>query len=253
MLSYGLVPEEVMLLASGAIPVAFGISIVRYHIMDIDLLLGRSVVYTVVMGALVLCYAAIVGGAAAITTSLTHEVSSVISGGAAIVLALAFEPLRRRVQQIVDRRFFRVRYNYRGVGRELLDQIRQAPSPEALGEYLVRRLNAVIPTEGMALLLAGSGTSDLTPVAASGPHGTAIPALPDTTSAVWNGERVPLASEDQIEPGVVLGAPPIAGARAMGDRPCGPSPRKGCPADGTAGERSEALGNALQQLKMWIS
>jgi signal transduction histidine kinase len=205
-LSYGLVPEEVMLFASGAIPVAFGISIVRYHIMDIDLLLGRSVVYTIVMGVLILLYAAIVGGVAAIVTTLTHETSAIISGAAAITMALAFEPLRGVVQHIVDRRFFRVRYNYRGVGRELLDQIKQAPSLHALAEHLVLRLNAVIPTEGMALLLAGSDRAGLTLLARSDPHAATAAALPGNAGDVWNGERVPLASEDQIEPGVTSGA-----------------------------------------------
>ena len=246
-LSYGLVPEEVMLFASGAIPVAFGISIVRYHIMDIDLLLGRSVVYTIVMGVLILLYAVIVGGAAAIVTTLTHETSAIISGGAAITLALAFEPLRRVVQHLVDRRFFRVRYNYRGVGRELLEQIKQAPSLHALAEHLVLRLNAVIPTEGMALLLAENDRAGLIPLARSEPHAAMAAALPEHAAEVWNGERVPLASEDQIEPGVASRVLRSQVRAQWGIVLAVPLLAKDARLMGLLVMRSETIGNTFQQ------
>jgi signal transduction histidine kinase len=202
-LSYGFVPEEVMLLASGAIPVAFGISIVKYHIMDIDLLLNRSVVYTVVMAVLVAMYAAVVGGAAAVVTSLTVELSVIASAVAAILMALAFEPLRRVVQHWVDRRYFRVRYDYRRVGRELLDQIKQAPSETMLARQCVDRLGAVIPAEKIGLLAARADTLEFEVLAQSVPPDAIPPHFPETAKTVWSGERVPLTLEQYIEPGVL--------------------------------------------------
>lgn len=198
-LSYPLVPEEVMLAASGAIPVAFGISIVRYHIMDIDLLLNRSVVYAVVMSVLVVAYAAVVGGAATLVTSLTYETSAIVSGVAAILMALAFEPLRRVVQNVVDRRYFRVRYNYRREGRELLDRIKQAPSLESLGSDVVTRLAHVIPAERMALLTADEQAPGFTVLAQTGPDNGGYP---EQAQDLWDGGRIPLAVPDLMEPGL---------------------------------------------------
>jgi len=202
-LSYGLVPEGVMLLASGAIPVAVGISIVKYHIMDIDLLLNRSVVYTVVMTVLVAIYAAVVAVAAAVVTSLTVELSVIVSAVAAILMALAFEPLRRVVQHWVDRRYFRVRYDYRRVGRELLEQIKQAPSETMLARHCVDRLGAVIPAEKIGLLAARNDTLAFEVLAQIVPSDAIPPHFPAAAGALWSGERVPLALEDSIEPGVV--------------------------------------------------
>ncbi|HSQ74690.1 MAG TPA: ATP-binding protein, partial [Bacteroidota bacterium] len=201
-LSYALVPEEVMLLASGAIPVAFGISIVKYHIMDIDLLLNRSVVYTLVMAVLVAMYAAVVAVAAAVVTSLTVELSVIVSAIAAILMALAFEPLRRTVQQWVDRRYFRVRYDYRRVGRELLDQIKQAPSESMLARHCVDRLSAVIPAEKIGLLAARAETLEFDLLAQVVPPGAGPPHFPASAQSVWSGERVPLTLEEYIEQGV---------------------------------------------------
>ncbi|MCC6398949.1 MAG: hypothetical protein IT282_18190, partial [Bacteroidetes bacterium] len=153
LLSFPLVPEEVMLLAAGAIPIAFGISIVRYHILNIDLILNRSVVYTVVMAILVTLYVGVVAGTAAIVATVTFQVSVLISAVAAILMALAFEPLRRIVQHAVDRRFFRVRYDYRKVGLELLEEIKQSHSAASLASQCTNRLGAIIPSDKLGFLV----------------------------------------------------------------------------------------------------
>ena len=199
-LSYALVPEEVMLLASGAIPVAFGISIVRYHIMDIDMLLGRSVVYTVVMGALVLIYAVIVGGAAALATEMAHETSAIVSALAAIVMALSFEPLRRAVQNGVDRRYFRVRYNFRLEGRRLLEGIVRSHSLDSLGERVITDLPGVIPMEKIALLLTHKEGDTLEKLAWAGYQSDND--VPTRAKDLWSGERGPLGCAEYVEPGL---------------------------------------------------
>lgn len=212
-LSYALVPEEVMLFASGAIPLAFGISIVRYHIMDIDLLLGRSVVYTVVMGVLVLIYTAIVGGAAVLASAMTRETSVVLSAVAAILMALLFEPLRRGVQNVVDRRYFRVRYTFRREGRRLLDGISRSPTLATLSAWIVNELPRVIPVEKMALLhVRGDGvTLDVLSCV-----GSADQALPIRVQDIWSGERSPLAVGECIEPGIACDPLPASARQRWG-------------------------------------
>ncbi len=152
-LSYGLVPESVMLLASGIIPVAFGISIIKYHIMDIDLLLNRSLVYGTVMAMVVLVYMGIVGGLAAVVSHATYGWSLGISAGAAIVLALLFEPTRRVVQQAVDRRFFRVRYDFRQAARRFQGDVKTCATVDDLGNLIVERIDTLLPVERIGFLL----------------------------------------------------------------------------------------------------
>jgi signal transduction histidine kinase len=106
------------------------------------------------------------------------------------------------VQQWVDRRYFRVRYDYRRVGGQLLDQIKQAPSESMLARHCVDRLSAVIPAEKIGLLAARAETLEFDLLAQVVPPGAGPPHFPASAKSVWSGERVPLTLEEYIEPGV---------------------------------------------------
>jgi hypothetical protein len=89
------------------LPVAVGISILRYRLFAIDRIISRTVSYGLVTGLLVAVYAGLVTAVSRLTSS-DNSVSVAIS---TLVVAALFQPLRRRVQAIVDRRFNRPRYD----------------------------------------------------------------------------------------------------------------------------------------------
>ena len=200
-LSYGLVPESVMLLASGFIPLAFGVSIIKYHIMDIDLLLNRSLVYGTVMAMVVLVYITVVGGLAAAVTQATYEVSLGLSAGAAIVIALLFEPARRVVQQVVDRRFFRVRYDFRRAARRFQEDVKTCVTVDDLANLIVERVDTLLVVERIGFLLVDDGNA----TRLIGGRGI-DPGDPDHTAALRlhanDAQGTLLAVADAIEPGV---------------------------------------------------
>jgi hypothetical protein len=92
------------------IPVAMGIAILRYRLFDIDILINRALVY----GATTAGIAAVFFGGIILFEAVLRPITSGSEVAVAIstlgVLAL-FQPLRRRVQQAVDRRFYRARYD----------------------------------------------------------------------------------------------------------------------------------------------
>ncbi len=200
-LSYGLVPESVMLLASGFIPLAFGASIIKYHIMDIDLILNRSVVYGTVMGMIAVIYTAIVGGAASLVSSLTYEETVGVSAGAAIIVALLFEPVRRIIQQEVDRRFFRVRYDYRKAERKFQEDIATCLYAEDVIHLFIDRIAAILSPERLLYVLYPANGQ---------PRVLEERGFTDSTEAIGNmlrteAERaptLPFAIPDRVEPGV---------------------------------------------------
>ena len=90
-----------------ALPVCMGVAIFRYRLFDIDRIISRTLAYAIVTGLLVGVYAAIV-------LLATHVVSikvPVAVAGSTLAAAALFNPLRRRVQRVVDRRFNRARYD----------------------------------------------------------------------------------------------------------------------------------------------
>jgi serine phosphatase RsbU (regulator of sigma subunit) len=90
-----------------AIPVTVGIAILRHRLYDIDLLINRTLIYGLVTVTLGLGYAA----TALLVGTLFGRGSSLTAATATLVVAAAFQPVRRRVQDAVDRRFNRHKYD----------------------------------------------------------------------------------------------------------------------------------------------
>lgn len=149
--SMSLVPEEALLLLTVFTPLTFAISIVRYHILDIDFIFNRSTVYLMVLGLLLLLYATIVALVALIVGTLTIRASIIASAIAAVIVALLFEPSKKAVQHFVDRKFFRVRYNYRLAQRELTTQLNRFVELNTLARFVVDKLSELLLPKQIAL------------------------------------------------------------------------------------------------------
>jgi hypothetical protein len=92
------------------IPIAIGVAVLRYRLYDIDRVINRTLVYgllTVMLGAV---YTAGVFGLGQLLNPVTGE-SALAVAASTLAVATLFQPARRRVQAVVDRRFNRRRYN----------------------------------------------------------------------------------------------------------------------------------------------
>lgn len=120
-LSHGsLLPHalEVLLVTCSmlVIPPTVGIAILRSRLWDIDLIINRTLVYTVLTAILALVYFGSIIGLQSLVNVLTGQISLWSQSPLVIVastlgIAALFQPLRRRIQAIIDRRFYRSRYD----------------------------------------------------------------------------------------------------------------------------------------------
>jgi hypothetical protein len=99
---------DVVSIGIAALPVSIGVAILKYRLYDIDRIISRTLAYAIVTGLLVGVYAGLVLLA---TLVLGHHHSSVAVAAATLAAAALFNPVRRRVQRVVDRRFHRARYD----------------------------------------------------------------------------------------------------------------------------------------------
>jgi hypothetical protein len=90
-----------------ALPVCMGVAILRYRLFDIDRIVSRTLAYTIVTGLLLGLYAGLV----LLATQVLSVSSPVAVAAATLAAAALFNPLRRRVQRGLDRRFNRARYD----------------------------------------------------------------------------------------------------------------------------------------------
>jgi hypothetical protein len=90
-----------------AIPLSIGVAVLKYRLFDIDRVISRTLAYAIVTGLLVGVYAGIV----LLATHVVTITTPVAVAAATLAAAALFNPLRRRVQRVVDRRFNRARYD----------------------------------------------------------------------------------------------------------------------------------------------
>jgi hypothetical protein len=93
--------------AIALVPVAIGVAVMRYRLYDIDRVISRTVAYAIVTGLLAGVYAGLI----LLATQVLRLHAPVAVAAATLAAAALFTPVRQRVQQVVDRRFNRVRYN----------------------------------------------------------------------------------------------------------------------------------------------
>ena len=113
-------------LASASIPVAAGVAILRYRLYDIDRVISKTLAYGVLSVILAGVYLGLVLGGQALSSSLAGGSNLAIAVSTLVVAGL-FLPVRSRVQQFVDRRFYRRRYDARrtleAFGSHLREQV----------------------------------------------------------------------------------------------------------------------------------
>jgi hypothetical protein len=103
----GRILRDLAFLALTVLPVSIAVGILKYHLYDIDRIISRTLAYAIVTGLLIGVYAGVV----LLATRVLPFHTPVAVAGATLLAAALFNPLRRRVQRAVDRRFNRARYD----------------------------------------------------------------------------------------------------------------------------------------------
>jgi hypothetical protein len=120
------------------LPAAIGVAILRYRLYDIDLIIRKTLVYALLSGLLALVYFGLVVLLQSVFDSFTGQQSPIVIVISTLVIAALFVPLRRRVQAVIDRRFFRKKYDAQQVLAQFAQTARDETDMEALTAELMR-------------------------------------------------------------------------------------------------------------------
>lgn len=132
------------------LPVSVAIGVLRYRLYDIDRVLSRTVSYVVVTSAIVGIY---VGAVALIETVLGFS-SSVAVAASTLAAAAVFQPVRHRVQRVVDRRFDRAAYDARRTVEAFSNRLRDQVDTEAVRTDLVTTVSSAVAPATVSIWLA---------------------------------------------------------------------------------------------------
>jgi hypothetical protein len=118
-------------ISSGAlalVPLAIGVAVLRYRLYDIDRIISRTLAYAIITGLLIGIYAGLV----LLATHMLRIHSAVAVAAATLAAAALFNPVRRRVQHRVDRRFNRARYDADETVAEFAARLKDAVDLDAI-------------------------------------------------------------------------------------------------------------------------
>jgi hypothetical protein len=162
----GGVPEVIVaftsvssLLVIPSIPITTGIAILRYRLYDIDVIINRTLVY----GSLTAMLALVYFGGVALTEAIFGALRTFITGQeeppqlaivvSTLVIAALFNPLRRRIQGFIDRRFYRRKYDAAKTLEAFSAKLRDETDLDKLGNELVGVVTETMQPEHISLWL----------------------------------------------------------------------------------------------------
>ena len=121
------------------LPIALGVAILKYRLYDIDLIINRTLVYGTLTGTLALVYFGSVTTTQALFRTITgqQQLPQLVVVASTLLIAALFNPMRRRIQSFIDRRFYRSKYDARKTLEAFSTKLRHETDLQALNNELV--------------------------------------------------------------------------------------------------------------------
>jgi len=156
-----LLPEAFLNLLDAAtitcLYVAVGIAILRYRLYDIDRIINSTLVYGSLTATLVLVYFGSVVGLQYILRALTGQESQLAIVASTLVMAALFNPLRRRIQNFIDRSFYRRKYDAVKTLEAFSAKLRDETDMDILNSELLSTVRDTMQPEHVSLWLREPG------------------------------------------------------------------------------------------------
>ena len=131
-------------------------AIIRHRLMDIRLVVQRGFVFLLSVGAAGVIFIAIVAGVSASIGTKAHDLPLALQVSVALGIALAFQPLKQRIQNALDRYLYRESYDYRAIIREASRTVASLLDLKSLVEYLCRTVSETVRPDSVSVYVRDS-------------------------------------------------------------------------------------------------
>ena len=145
--------DQVGFIMFAGVPIAVGIAVLKYRLYDIDVIINRALVYGSLTATLVALYFGGILVLQRLFVALTGQQSTLAVVASTLAIAALFNPLRRRIQGFVDRRFYRRKYDASKTLETFSAKLRDATDLEALSGDLKAVVGETMQPEHVSLWL----------------------------------------------------------------------------------------------------
>jgi hypothetical protein len=135
------------------LPIAMGIAILRYRLYEIDIIINRTLVYGALTAILALFYFGSVTALQYLLILLTGQGNTLAIVASTLAIAALFNPLRRRIQSFIDRRFYRRKYDARKILEAFGSRLRDETDLEKLSEDLAEVVDETMQPAHVSVIL----------------------------------------------------------------------------------------------------
>jgi hypothetical protein len=149
--------EDAITMSFAGIPIAIGFAVLKYRLYDIDVIINRALVYGPLSAMLALIYVGGVVGMQALFRALTGQESTLAVVASTLAIAALFNPLRRRVQALVDRRFYRRKYDAAKTLSAFNSRLREETDLDSLRDEVLGVVRQTMQPEHASLWLRPHG------------------------------------------------------------------------------------------------
>ncbi len=169
--------------------------------MDIDVIIRRSVVYSIILAIIILVYIGLTSIITLFVNDVNPAIPSVIT---ALLVAILLQPLKNIIQKFVDKKFFRLEYNYREEQIKFIADIKDSNDVQSLADKIVALTDKLIPVHKIAFFTLRKSDSRIVILAQKGYDILKNRSIKLEAEKLKTDFSLPIALDDLVERDVVV-------------------------------------------------
>ena len=199
-----IIPEQYSMLPMILIPISFVIAVFKYHIFDIEIIINRSIVYSVLTGFVVAVYFAVVIAASTVFHEFAGNVDRLTSLIAVFIIAFSLNPARIKIQKFVNKTFYREKYNTETALSSFANAVSQSSTPGHLAESIKKEIQTLIPVDKIGIFMIDENSSRLKVLAQNNLDKAVKNLNALRVNQIKSEFKNPFALHEKIQPGIEI-------------------------------------------------